>query len=91
MTPPGLPSGHPFLCRDGGVWIDGESRLDVVRRSGVHDLVMILERTPRLQKSVRLAAERRLRRLYAGIKSEVAAAERKYWDKEPQRQSEEER
>jgi len=31
---------------------------------------------------VRLAAERRLRRLHAGIKAECAAAERKYWEKE---------
>lgn len=58
-----LDPSHPFRHRSGDVSIDVESRLAIVRRSGKHDLEMIRDRTPGLQKAVRRAAELRLLRI----------------------------
>lgn len=66
----------PFQCGEyGGEWVDAESRLDRVKTFDVGECRAALKLATGLQKTVRLAIERRLRRL------EWIAAEQKVVDK----------
>jgi hypothetical protein len=59
-----VPTDHPFRAPSGGVWIDAASRLGIVRGADARELGQILALPiDGLQRTVRLAAERRLRKL----------------------------